>query len=84
METNKIECLVEVWQPKPVENLVGRIPAKEGENLPASIEEDVGSFSLCPSYSKKQLRRIHCLRMKNSGREMRRLSRKTIPEDECQ
>ena len=84
MNMRLIECLAEAWQPAPVESLVGMIPVKEGENLPASIEEDIGSFSLCPSYSGKQLRRIHRLRMKNSGSEMKRLLRKTISENEYQ
>lgn len=48
----------EVWQPTPAKNPVGRIPVKEGRNLPNSETEDVGGFSLCPAYSDKELRRI--------------------------
>jgi hypothetical protein len=33
-------------------------PVKDGENLPNSVTEDVGGFSLCPHYTKKQLRRM--------------------------
>ena len=51
-------------------------PYEEGKHLPNSIEEDVGSFSLHPTYSKKQLRKIHRMKMnaiqKNSGRMQRR------------
>ena len=50
-------------QPEQVKNLVGRKPVKEGKNLPMSIEEDVGNFSLHPMYSKKQLRCIRRLQM---------------------
>jgi len=47
----------------PVENPVGRIPVKEGTNLPNSVTEDVSGFSLHPTYSTKQLRRIDRLRI---------------------
>jgi hypothetical protein len=48
-----------VWEPSPVISRIEKIyPVKDGENLPNSITEDVGGFSLCPHYSKKQLRRI--------------------------
>src|SRR2546427_396222 len=46
-------------QPSLAENQVGRIPVKEGKNLPSSIEEDIGSFSLCLHYSRRQLREIN-------------------------
>jgi len=32
---------------------------KEGKNLPNSVTEDIGGFSLMPNYSAKQLRGIH-------------------------
>jgi hypothetical protein len=45
-------------QPYPVKNQVGRYSVKDGSNLPNSITEDIGGFSLAPLYSSKQLRRI--------------------------
>jgi hypothetical protein len=51
------------WSPEPEENPVGRIPVKEGKNLPNSPEEDVGNFLLAPTYSSKQLRRINRLQL---------------------
>ena len=83
MQSTQNQCLIrEIRQPTSAENLVGRSPVKEGKNLPASIEEDVGSFSLCPSYSRIQLRRIHRLKMKKSCNEMGRKSLKDIPEED--
>jgi len=38
---------------------VGRMLVKEGKNLPNSVTEDVGGFSLMPRYSSKQMRAIH-------------------------
>lgn len=58
----------EVWQLTPAKNPVGRIPVKEGRNLPNSETEDVGGFSLCPAYSTKQLRRIERLSIRNAER----------------
>ena len=58
------QCLkIETRKHSPVESPVGRIPVKEGTNLPNSVTEDVGGFSLCPTYSAKQLRRIDRLRI---------------------
>jgi len=54
---------IETGEHSPVENLVGRIPVKEGTNLPNSVTEDVGGFSLCPAYSIKQLRKIERMRI---------------------
>jgi len=63
------QCLeIETGEHSPIENLVGRIPVKEGINLPNSVTEDVGGFSLCPTYSAKQLRRIERLRIRNAER----------------
>ena len=57
----------------PAKNSVLDIPYKEeGKCLAASIEEDVGSFSLCPAYSRRQLRRIKQIKMRHSPREIRR------------
>jgi len=53
-------------------NSVVEIPYKEGKNLPNSISEDIGSFSLHPSYSRRQLRRMNRLKMKYSKKESRR------------
>ena len=52
----------------PVESPVGRIPVKEGTNLPNSVTEDVGGFSLCPTYSDKELRRIERIRRAEANR----------------
>jgi len=52
------------WEPTPEKNPVVRYPVKEGRNLPNSETEDVGGFSLAPSYSAKQLRRIDRMRIK--------------------
>lgn len=54
---------IETGEHSPVENLVGRIPVKEGTNLPNSVTEDVSGFSLCPAYSIKQLRKIEHMRI---------------------
>lgn len=54
---------------------LGQIPIRrygvvvDGVNLPSTIAEDVASFSLCPSYSAKQLRRIERIAKKNADRE---------------
>jgi hypothetical protein len=49
-----------VWEPSPEINWIKRAyPVKDGINLSNSVTEDVGGFSLCPHYLKKQLRRIN-------------------------
>ena len=59
MKTNyRTRLLLEVRQPEPAKNPDCRNPYEEGENLPASIEEDVGVYALYPQYSPKQLRTI--------------------------
>jgi hypothetical protein len=55
-------------QPYPVINQVGRYSVKCGANLPNSITEDIGAFSLAPLYSSKQLRRISQLHRRKDGR----------------
>ena len=63
------QCLeIETRKRSPVESPVGRIPVKEGRNLPNSVTEDVGGFSLCPTYSDKELRRIERIRRTNANR----------------
>ena len=63
----KIQCLIEIWQPKPTKTLVREFPVKEGKTLPNSITEDIGGFSLAPYYSTKELRNISKrLKYKNS------------------
>lgn len=69
MKTKLTQCLFETWQPKPTEIPVGSMLVKEGKNLPRSTTEDVGGFSLHPTYSKKQFRRIHRISMHSSQRE---------------
>ena len=52
------KCLLtQVRESSPRKIQVG-IPVKEGQNLPNSVTEDVGGFSLIPTYSAKQLREI--------------------------
>jgi len=59
------QCLVGEAEKPSLETIqVGRIPVKEGKNLPNSETEDVGGFSLHPTYSAKQLRRIQRLRIR--------------------
>jgi len=57
-------CQQLAWEPNPTKNPEGRHPVKEGKNLPNSVTEDVGGFSLCPTYSAKQLRAIYRSRCK--------------------
>lgn len=57
-----------VWQPEPENNPVGIQLVKEGKNLPNSVTEDISGFSLCPSYSVKQQRRIHRIYVSASKR----------------
>jgi len=58
MKAKTIQSLSETWQPEPVEIPARKMLVKEGENLPNSVTEDIGGFSLMPYYSAKQLRRI--------------------------
>jgi len=65
-------------QPYLVRNQVGRYLAKQDANLRNSITEDYGGHSLCPIYSKKQLRRIARLTMRKAkyghgGRNQKRV-----------
>jgi hypothetical protein len=54
-----------MWEPHPRQLQVGSYLAKiDGKKLPNSVTEDVGGFSLCPSYSVRQLRRIDRLRQR--------------------
>ena len=65
MKTNQMICQM-AWEPTPLTQLVSSIPVKEGKKLPASITEDVGSFSLSPSYSSQQLRTIKRLKIQKT------------------
>ncbi|MGB8937908.1 MAG: hypothetical protein WCC17_22690 [Candidatus Nitrosopolaris sp.] len=57
------------WEPFPVRNPVERgYPVKDGVNLPNSLTEDIGGFSLCPMYSNMQLRRIRRLERTGKGK----------------
>ena len=63
------QCLeIETGKHSPEENPVGRHLVKEGINLPNSITEDVGGFSLCPTYSDRELRRIRRVRRAEAER----------------
>src|SRR2546427_12537583 len=73
------QCLkIETRKHSHVESPVGRIPVKEGTNLPNSVTEDVGGFSLCPSYSPKGLRKIERLRIKEAERSGIKASMSTL------
>ena len=58
------QCLVETKRPELTKNPVGSMLVKEGKNLPMSETEDVGGYSLAPTYSAKQIRRMERLRIK--------------------
>jgi len=58
MKTRTIQSLSETWQPEPAEIPAWKTLVKEGRNLPNSLTEDIGGFSLMPRYSVEQLRRI--------------------------
>jgi hypothetical protein len=48
-----------VWEPSPETNWIEKVyPVKDGKNLPNSVTKDARGYSLCPYYSKKQLRKI--------------------------
>ena len=59
-------CQQLAWKPTPQKILEGRYPVKEGAKLPNSETEDVGGFSLRPTYSAKQLRRIEHFRIRET------------------
>jgi len=58
-----LQSFQEAGEPQLEKKSVLGNPYEEGKNLPASISEDVGSFSLHPAYSKRQLRRINRLKV---------------------
>lgn len=58
--------MVEAKKPSLAKSPVGGIPVKEGKNFPNSEKEDVGGFSLNPIYSRKQLRKIKRLRIRQA------------------
>lgn len=66
MKQKLIELSVRASQSKAVNTPVWKTLVKEGQSLPNSITEDVGGFSLCPTYSGKQLRRIRRLRIRQA------------------
>jgi hypothetical protein len=73
MEYVKMVCQNQklAMEPSLEQTPIGRIGVVvDGVNLPSSITEDVRGFSIRPSYSGKQLRRIERLAKKN-GRERR-------------
>lgn len=66
MKTIATICQELAWEPNPEKNPDGGYPVKEGTNLPNSVTEDVGGFSLAPMYSAKQLRTIERFRIRES------------------
>jgi hypothetical protein len=61
-----------VREPYPAVSRIQKVyPVKDGENLPNSVTEDVGGFSLCPHYTEKQLRRINRIKRGNHRENQR-------------
>jgi len=58
MNSNQTYCLVKTSQSEAINTLAWELLVKEGQKLSNSLTEDVGGFSLMPSYSYKQLRKI--------------------------
>ena len=57
MKAQTKNCQKMTWKPLSRKESGGKIDGKkEGFHLPNSVTEDVGGFSLQPSYSGKQLR----------------------------
>ena len=77
MKTKTVYRLLEVSQSKAANTPVMGTLVKEGQTLPNSVTEDIAGFSLAPSYSRTQLRRINnCL--KNKERQERKWSQKQL------
>lgn len=75
MKTRTIQSLSETWQPEPAEIPAWKTLVKEGYNLPNSVTEDIGGFSLMPHYSIKQLRRID-RKQKNKNRSISKTAKR--------
>ena len=78
MKVQYQQCFQEAKEPSLAKKSEGRNPYEEGKNLPNSVSEDIGSFSLHPSYSREQLRRMNRLKMKLSKKEARRNLHKSL------
>ena len=77
MKTKTVYRLLEVSQSKAANTPVMGTLVKEGQTLPNSVTEDIGGFSLAPSYSKTQFRQINN-RLKNKERQERKWTRKQL------
>ena len=75
MKVRTTQRLLEVSQSKAVETPVMETLVKEGRTLPNSVTEDIGGFSLAPSYSAKELRRIN-KRLKYNNRQSTKSAKK--------
>ena len=75
MKATTTQCLLEVSQSEAVNTPVMGILVKEGLTLPNSVTEDIGGFSLAPSYSAKELRRINN-RLKYNNRQLSKSAKK--------
>jgi len=75
MKAKTTQCLLEVSQSEAVNTPVMGILVKEGLTLPNSVTEDIGGFSLAPSYSAKELRRINN-RLKYNNRQLSKSAKK--------
>jgi len=75
MKTQTMQRLLEVSQSEAVNTPVMGILVKEGLTLPNSVTEDIGGFSLAPSYSAKELRRINN-RLKYNNRQSSKSAKK--------
>jgi hypothetical protein len=60
MKAQTIQCERFAWELLPNKKSGSKVLAgrKEGQNLANSVTEDIGGFSLRPSYSARQLRSI--------------------------
>ena len=57
MKTKTTQCERFAWELLPNKESGSKVTGrKEGQNLANSVTEDIGGFSLRPSYSAKQLR----------------------------
>jgi len=57
MKTKTTQCERFAWELLPNKESGSKVTGrKEGQNLANSVTEDIGGFSLMPSYSAKQLR----------------------------
>lgn len=70
MRTQNQTCLLIGAENLSLEEIpVGRLLVEEGKNLPNSVTEDIGGFSLMSRYSAKQIRGMHRRKITHSQKE---------------